>query len=127
MSTAAVDQIAVSIAAPPGQSLACVRLGGALDLTAEPALADAVTRLATLAPRTIVIDLGAVTFACTTLANFVVRVHNASPAATLTLCRATPIAHRVLHLTGIDAIVALRSDLPAACDPTTPNPDESRS
>lgn len=115
MSSADTDQATVAVIALPSQFVARVSIGGAIDMAAEAALTDAVTRLATLAPRSVVVDLAAVTFSCSTLANFVVQIRNALPeAATLTLCRPTPMTRRLLHITGIDTIATVRSGLPTA-------------
>jgi anti-anti-sigma factor len=121
---ASIDQVVVTVFARPGEAVVCLRMAGEVDMAAEPALAHAVARLHAFAPSTVVIDLAAVTFACSTLANFVVRVRNAIPDdASLLLCRPTTAIRRLLKLTALDGFVALDDDLPPWWDGGTPTPD----
>lgn len=113
ISTVTINQVAAGTFGPPGEGHVCVHLAGDLDLAAEPALDDAVARIAALAPRTVVVDLAAVTFACTTLANFIVALYHALPGGTpLLLCRPPPLTRRVLELASMEMIATVRDDLP---------------
>jgi anti-anti-sigma factor len=114
--------VLVTMSARPGEAFAYLRLAGEIDIAAEPALADAVDRLHAVAPQTVVIDLGAVTFACSTLANFLVRVRRAIPdGASVVLCRPRPRVRHILNLVGMSAIVALPDDVPSLCSGAEPS------
>src|SRR5687767_11029571 len=82
----------VSIVARPTTPSAWIRLVGDLDMAAEPALAEATDRLRALTLRLIVIDLTAVTFVCSTFANFLCSLHRAHPAAELVLRHPSSLA-----------------------------------
>jgi anti-anti-sigma factor len=97
----------VSIVARPETRSAWVRLIGDLDLAAESALADAVDRLKAQPLRLIVIDLTAVTFACSTLANFLAVLHRAHPDSELVLHHPPRMVRVILALTGLDACVTM--------------------
>jgi anti-anti-sigma factor len=113
MNNASVDQAVVTVSARPGEPIAYLRMAGEVDIAAEPALADAVDRLHAVAPRTVVVDLAAVTFACSALVNFVIRVRRAIPdGASVVLCRPTPTVRCLLSLLAMNAMVALPADLP---------------
>ena len=88
---------------------ACVRIAGEIDMAVEPALGDAIEQLIALAPHTVEVDLTAVTFSGTSLANFFAQVYNVIPdGATIVAQGASPCVRRVLELTGISEIVSLR-------------------
>ena len=112
---------AVTVTVTPGPTglLACVSLVGDIDMAVDIALTEATDRLRACAPSSILIDLAGVTFAGSTLANFLARVHNALPAVPLVACRPTPMTHRVLELTSLNRIAAVRHDLPSCWDATT--------
>lgn len=97
----------VSIVARPEAPSAWIRLIGDLDLAAEPALTDAVDRLKTNPLRLIVIDLTAVTFACSTLANFLAALHGTHPGCELVLRHPSRMVRVILALTGLDAYVTV--------------------
>ena len=102
--------------------VALVCLVGEIDIAAAEALSDVADHLSTLAPHAeVVVDLAEVSFACSTLPNFLDRVHRTLAAdATLTLCRSTPNTRWVLQATGIEQIAALRADLPDSCEAPQP-------
>jgi anti-anti-sigma regulatory factor len=59
------------------------------------------------------VDLADVEFGDTALLSFLVRVINGTPAGTpVALCRLSRIIRRLLHLSFLDTIVAVRDDLP---------------
>lgn len=96
----------VSIVARPNAPSAWIRLVGDIDMTAEPALATAVDRLNGLPLRFVVVDLTAVTFVCSTLANFLATLHRAHPHAELVLHRPSPMARTIVTVTGLGTIVS---------------------
>jgi anti-anti-sigma factor len=116
------NPLAVAVVAPLGEVVARVCLAGDVDITGEDALAAA-DQLDTITPRTVIVDLAAVTFACSTLATFLVRVHNILPdGAVLILYRPTPRTRHLLDLTGLDAICTVREDLPPQGSDVRPRP-----
>jgi anti-anti-sigma factor len=111
------NQAAVAVVSRPGNAFSCVRVTGDIDIIAEPGLADAAEQLRAAAPCAVLIDLAGVTFACSTLANFVVRVHNAIPdSASLVLCRPTPQTRHLLDLTDLHLIATFCDHLPPQWD-----------
>jgi anti-anti-sigma regulatory factor len=104
--------ITVLESADTGSALVC--LGGEIDQAGFQRLSDAADRLATVAPASVFVDLGAVTFAGATLPNFVARMHGIVPdSAALVMCRSTPMTRWVLEATGMTEIATIRPDLPA--------------
>ena len=96
------------------QARAVVTLAGDLDIDAWPELDDAIHRLADAAPDTVTIDVAAVTYAGSVLANFLVRVRQAVPAtSTLTVSRPTPWTRFVLHVTEVAQIAKIDDAVPA--------------
>jgi hypothetical protein len=93
---------AVEVQSCPDNSTLRVCISGAVDPVAMPVLADAVDQIRTIAPDTVVIDVAAVTFACSTLANFVAHVAGAAPQASLAVMHGTPMIHRILTSTGVN-------------------------
>lgn len=90
-----------------------VRLAGDVDLNSVPAMADAVGHLSRRAPDLVYIDLAEVSFACSTLINFVAQVVGALPStSTVVLCRPRPATVALIRLFSIQAIAELRDDLP---------------
>ena len=99
----------VSIVARPEFPSAWIRLIGDLDMTAEPALADAIERLTGRPIHLIVVDLRAVTFASSTLANFVAALHRDHPDADLVLHHPSRMVRVILAATGLDGYVTVNS------------------
>ena len=97
----------VSIVARPYIPSAWIRLAGDLDMAAEHELAEATDRLRALTLRLIVIDLTAVTFVCSTLANFLCALYRAHPDAELVLHRPSPLAAVMVTAAGLDGIVVM--------------------
>lgn len=90
-----------------------LRLDGEVDLASEAALGDATALLHHQAPDVVFIDLAGVSFACSTLINFLARVVNALPhPSALVLCRPTPVTSRLIQLTAVHTVADLRDDLP---------------
>jgi anti-anti-sigma regulatory factor len=104
-----------------------VQVAGDIDINAEPGLAAAADQLRADAPRIVLIDVAGVTFACSTLANFLVRVHNAIPhGALLVVCRPSPRTRYVLELIDLRLIATLCDHLPPQWDTAHPPTCRSR-
>jgi anti-anti-sigma factor len=103
--------LAVTVVGGPLTRSARIRLVGDVDMSGKPALIDAVRRLAGSAPDVVVVDMTAVTFVCSTFANFVAEVHDAVPDAALILQGPSPMARRVLAITGLDELVTMPDDV----------------
>jgi len=82
-----------------------VRLVGAVEMGAEPALDVAVERVRAVAPAVVLVDLAGVTFAGSLLAHFLLRVHAAAGGARISLYGATRSTLLVVTATGGDAFV----------------------
>ncbi|MEH1098284.1 STAS domain-containing protein [Micromonospora sp. CPCC 205561] len=109
------EHFVLTVLTAPGAPVALVRLAGEIDLEAGPALSDVADRLSAIAPSEIVVDVAAVTFACSTLPNFLARVHLTLPDDTaLIVCRPTTSTRRVLDMTAMGHIATLRDDLPTS-------------
>lgn len=102
--------LTVRVVAPPGSPSAWIRLVGAVDMTAEPDLAEAADRLRRLTVRLIVIDLAEVTFAGATLTHFLDTVRDAHPDAALVLRQPSPLIRRILTLTGQEQVMVMTGD-----------------
>lgn len=88
-----------------------LRLTGEIDMAAFTALSETIDWLTALAPTSVVMDLAELTFACSTLPNFIVRVRHAMPdGAELILWRPAPTARWVLGITGMAAIATLHDE-----------------
>jgi anti-anti-sigma factor len=128
MSIYARDQMRLSITRPPGSSVDCVEIQGDVDLTDCRALGLAARQLIDGDTSTIYVDLGGVTFLGSILVGFLVQVGNAVSGARrhLVLCRPTPMARKVIRLTGLELFASVRPELPelwlaiAPVDSTTP-------
>lgn len=103
----------VTVSASPTTGIALVYVRGAIDPAVEPALHDVVEQLRAMAPRTVLVDLAEVTFAGSTLANFVAQVRDALPAeASLAVCRPSAMTRQVLMLAGVGRVPVLDADPP---------------
>jgi anti-anti-sigma regulatory factor len=97
----------VSIVVRPHIASARIRLAGDLDMATERALAEAAHRLRALTLRLIVIDLTAVTFVCSTFANFLCALHRAHPDSELVLHHPSPLASVMVTAAGLDGIALM--------------------
>ena len=96
------------------QARAVVTLAGDLDIDGWPELDDAIRRLADAAPDTVTIDVAAVTYAGSVLANFLVRVRQAVPATSaLTVSRPTHWTRFILHVADVAQIAKIDEAVPA--------------
>jgi anti-anti-sigma factor len=111
MSSAARDGFSIVVTFAPEQRRADLILSGDVDISANPALADAVDQVAVVAPHVTVVDVAAITFAGSVLLNFLARVHEALPAgSTLVVCRPTPVIRRILKIAAMERLAAIRDD-----------------
>jgi anti-anti-sigma factor len=93
-----------------------VCLAGHIDMAACAVLSATIDWLTRLAPVSVLVDLANVTFACSTLPNFVARVRHAVPdGAEVILWRARPEIGRVLQITGMIAIATIRDEPARSC------------
>lgn len=112
------DGFTITVLAPPRGPSALVCLSGEIDMAASVALSHAANRLSTVAPAIVIVDLANVTFACSTLPNFVVHLHQCLPvSSTLLLCRPITSIRQLLQMTGMGEISVVRAHLP--CQPQT--------
>jgi anti-anti-sigma factor len=105
--------LTVTVRTLPGDDRrAQVCLAGEIDIASWVVLSEIVDWLTALAPVSVVLDLAEVTFACSTLVNFVVRVRRAEPdGAELILWRARPATEWVLRVSDMATIATIRDEL----------------
>ncbi|WCN79427.1 STAS domain-containing protein [Micromonospora sp. LH3U1] len=109
------DHFSITVLAAPEAPTALVCLAGEIDLEASSALSDVADRLSAIAPTEVVVDVADVTFACSTLPNFLARMHLGLPnSSALVVCRPTTNVQRLLDLTDMARIATLRADLPTS-------------
>lgn len=114
MATDSFTQLTVAVCSCAGDASTYIRLAGEVDLVVESDLTMAVDRVRALAPRTVLIDLGRVTFACSTLATLLVRLYHAIPdGASLVVCCPTAVVRLLLQVTAVHQIVRVCDDQPA--------------
>ena len=89
-----------------GNISAWIRLAGDVEMGAESALQVAVDRVATVRPRSVVVELGAVTFGGSVLAHFLAHMRRAVPQAIITVRHASPMIEVILTATGFGALLA---------------------
>ncbi|MGN9807732.1 STAS domain-containing protein [Micromonospora sp. BQ11] len=107
------DHFVITVLTAPRPPVALVFLAGEIDMHADPALSGVVERLSAVAPSEVVVDLADVTFASSTLLNFLTRAHVALPAgAALVVCRPRHHTRRLLEMTNVGKLVTMRGDLP---------------
>ena len=111
------DQMNLSIRRLSDSSVDYVQIVGDVDLADCHALGLAARQLIEADARIIYVDLGDVTFMGSTLVEFLVHVGNANGGVrrSLVLCRPTPMARRVIHMTRLDQLASVRPDLPPSC------------
>lgn len=100
----------VVVAVVPGRPQVTVHVAGDLDVDAEQALSDVVSRVAALSPERVFVDLAEVGFAGAVLPNFLARLVGVLPQLTaVRVCRPRAIHRRVLDVTGMAQIVMISS------------------
>jgi anti-anti-sigma factor len=114
MSISPSGKLAIIMAVSADQYAVCVRLAGDVDLAGEADLASLVDNLAATRCRLVYIDLHSITFAGSTLINFLVRLSRRLPGHTsMTLCRPNAMTRQLIELTRVDKVAAVCADLPA--------------
>lgn len=104
---------AISILFDAPRSSAFVRLSGDVDLSDTPTLTAAYDQVVKARPQVIWLDLAEVTFAGSTLVNFLLRLRNALPEETrFAVCRPTWIASRVLTVCHLENRMQIHDTLP---------------
>jgi anti-anti-sigma factor len=104
---------AVNIVLHLDRSNAFVRIAGDVDMSDAATLAEAYDQLAWARPHAVCLDLADVTFAGSTLVNFIVRLQNAMAEGTrFAVCRATPMALRVLTVCRLASRLEISARLP---------------
>jgi anti-anti-sigma factor len=103
--------VTVGVVERPDDRSVRVRVAGDVDMVAKPVLAETVDRLRGLPVRSIVVDVTAVTFACSTLAHFLDAIHTAHPEAALTLHQPSPLIQLIVKVAGLDRIIAMTGEL----------------
>ncbi|MEU7570123.1 STAS domain-containing protein [Micromonospora sp. NPDC049240] len=107
------DHYVITVLTSPRRLAALVCLAGEIDMDAAPALSGVVEQLSAVAPSEVVVDLADVTFASSTLLNFLARAHVALTADTaLIVCRPRRHTRRLLEITGVGQFMTMRGDLP---------------
>jgi anti-anti-sigma factor len=109
-------QMSLSITRSPDSSVDFVQIVGDVDLSDTHALGLAARQLIDTDASIVYVDLGGTTFMGSTLVAFLVHVGSNDrdrPGRTLVLCRPTPMALRVIQMTGLDKVATVQPDLPA--------------
>jgi anti-anti-sigma factor len=111
------DQLNLTITRLSDSSVDYVQIVGEVDVADRPTLGLAARQLIEADARVVYVDLGDVTFMGSTLVEFLVHVGNANGDVrrSLVLCRPTPMARKVIHITGLDQLASVRPDLPPPC------------
>jgi anti-anti-sigma factor len=95
------DQMRLSITASVDGAVDFVRISGDVDMSDARALGLAAQRLIVANASLVYVDLGGITFMGSTLAGFLVHIANSGRVRRpLVLCRPTPMASRVIQMTG---------------------------
>lgn len=105
----------LSITRPPDSSVVFVRIVGDVDLSDTKALEVAATQLLEVPGSVTYVDLGGATLLGSTLVAFLMHLADARGRIRrpLVLCRPTPLADRVIRITGLDLVAEVRPDLPS--------------
>ena len=108
MSAHRSEPLRVTMSTGSAVAVAYVSLRGDVDPAAAGELRALAEHLRNTAPSTVLVDLAGVTFACSTLANFLVQVRRALPEqASLALIDPTDIARLILAATGLTCVTIL--------------------
>ena len=103
----------VTLLAPPDAWWAQVCLTGDIDMATTAELSVVIAHMTEGPVATVYVDVAAVTFADSTLANFFVLMRGCLPAATeVVVCRPGPMTRMILEATEVDQVVTMRDDMP---------------
>ena len=103
------DRMALSITRLGDGAVDYVQIDGDVDVSNAAELARAAAELHIGAG--VCVDLGGTTFMDSTLVQFLADLGDEG-ARHLVICRPGPMASRLIHLTGLDAVASVRADLP---------------
>jgi anti-anti-sigma factor len=116
-------QMKLSITRSADNSADFVQILGDVDLSDSRALGLAARQLIDAEASVVYVDLGGTTFIGSTLVAFLVLVgNNGKDRRPLVLCRPSPMAVRVIHMTGLDELATVRPDLPPLWPETLEEP-----
>jgi anti-anti-sigma factor len=123
MTIYAQAQMRLSITRSMDNSADFVQILGDVDLSDSRALGIAARQLLGAGAGVIYVDLAGTTFMGSTLVAFLVHVgNNGKNRRPLVLCRPSPMAVRVIHMTGLEELAAVRPDLPPLWPETLEEP-----
>jgi anti-anti-sigma factor len=106
-------QMRLSITRSVDNTANFVQILGDVDLSDSRALGLAARQLIDAAATVVYVDLAGTTFMGSTLVAFLVHVgNNGKDRRPLVLCRPSPMALRVIHMTGLDELASVQPDLP---------------
>ena len=109
-----INNLVITLAQSQDDHIVCVSIAGDVDMAGEAQLARAARQLAATCCTRVYVDLIAVTFAGSTLINFLFRLSTHLPGnASMTLCRPGVMTVQLIELTGLSEVAAVRADLPA--------------
>jgi anti-anti-sigma factor len=116
-------QMKLSITRSADNSADFVQILGDVDLSDSRALGLAARQLIDAEASVVYVDLAGTTFIGSTLVAFLVHVgNNGRHRRPLVLCRPSPMAVRVIHMTGLDELATVRPDLPPLWPETLEEP-----
>jgi anti-anti-sigma factor len=103
----------LSITSGPDSSVDFVRILGDVDLSDTEQLGLAARKLNGDNVSAVYVDLAGTTYMGSTLLGFLAHLGDDGNARRpLVLCRPTPVARRMIHITGLDEVATIRPDLP---------------
>jgi anti-anti-sigma regulatory factor len=113
MSISPVNKMVTTMAFSADRHAVCVFISGDIDMAGEPDLAILSGQLAATECASVYIDLAGITFAGSTLVNFVFRLTGQLPEhIPVILCRPRAFIRQILERTAMDQLAAVRGDLP---------------
>ncbi len=116
-------QMRLSITRSADDTADFVQILGDVDLSDSRALGLAARQLIDAAATVVYVDLAGTTFMGSTLVAFLVHVgNNGKDRRPLVLCRPSPMALRVIHMTGLDELASVQQDLPPSWPDTLSEP-----
>jgi anti-anti-sigma factor len=116
-------QMRLSITRSADNTANFVQILGDVDLSDSRALGLAARQLIDAAATVVYVDLAGTTFMGSTLVAFLVHVgNNGKDRRPLVLCRPSPMALRVIHMTGLDELASVQPDLPPSWPDTLSEP-----
>lgn len=113
MNNPSINNLVITFVQSRDDHTVCVTIAGDVDMAGEAQLACAVRQLAAACYTRVYIDLTAITFAGSSLINFLFRLSTQLPGnACMTLCRPGPMTTQIIELTGLSEFASVHPDLP---------------